>query len=397
MNSFQIKSMQMHAAKGHELIEKLLNQDVNYGGRQCLILGTVGSGKTTLMLWLAQILRERGEWCIWRGRDVDGYHMLPDWGKKVKILHHEKDEIHIYKVKVGSTEYGEITDYLKIEKYSCVEDLIQKLEQDKINVIYEPSFWQISEDLAIYILQKTGIRISPWQLREMKGCYFWFEFFEKLLTRKDRRWVSVFVDEADDLIPQNPNGLQWKLQEWVKNSVKDFRKSLISLFLAVHNAEDCDYRIIRKVPIRIYLQGARPLGDSLMTDKNIGLKLNLEEGKIEWKGYGYGGFKYSALKQRDYVIIVDKIWRGQPPTLEIDRRKSRSIIQEVREIAEREGIEEAMKHAEKLWRDGEITRRYFYEIRKKLMEGNSKGITPTMGLRSDKPSQMENKATSDGK
>ncbi|MCD6523992.1 MAG: hypothetical protein J7K48_03210 [Thermococcus sp.] len=363
-----VKGMQIHARKGDELLEKLLSQDPAYGGRQAAIYGAVGSGKTTLLLWLAQVLQARGEWIIWRGRDTDGWHMLPNWKQRVKLLVHEKDEVHVYKVPYGGTTATEITKSLNIEKYSTPEDLLTKLEQDKINIVYEPTFYQITQELATYILARTNIRIPSWQMKEAKGIYFWFELFEKLITRKDRRWITIIVDEADDLIPANPQGLQWRLQEWVKNSVKDFRKNLITLILAVHNAEDCDHRVIRKLPIRIYLQGARVDKDSLMTDKTITQRLNPGEAKIEWRGFGYGGFKFPPLERRDYAIIVEKKWTGELPKFEEDKRTAGSIIQELREIAEEEGIEEALERAWELVQEGVITKRYYYQIRKALRE-----------------------------
>lgn len=359
-----ITGRKMFAQKGAELLEKLLSQDPQFGGRLILITGPQGSGKTSLMLRLSEELMGR-EYVIWRGRDLAQFHKLPNWQRRVKIFAHKHDDVTFYKLPHGSEESEEIK--LKVHKYETPEDILKRFDKDKLNVIFEPSFYSISEELALEVLRRSGLRIARKQLSEMKSAYFWFEFLYRLLLRPDRRWISVLIDEIDDTFPETPTGLQWKLQAWVKDIAKDLRKAFITLIGSTHTNTHVDWRIRSKMQARIYLSGAQLEEDTLIADKNATLKLPMGRALIEWYGSGYGGFEYDKLPERNYDLLVMKNWSGPMPELDQDGRK-RGVAQEVRRIAETQGIEEAIKFIENLKAQGEISNRWAYALKKRLKE-----------------------------
>ena len=221
----------MFARKGEELLSKLLTQDPQYGGRLALITAPQGAGKTTLMLRFAESLMKR-EYVIWRGRDLAQFYRLPNWQRRVKIFAHKHDNVTFYKLKHGSEDAEELK--LHIVKFETPDDILHQMEKEKMNVVFEPSFYQITEELALEVLRRSGLRIAKKQLKEMKSAYFWFEFLYRLLERPDRRWISVLIDEIDDTFPETPTGLQWKLQAWVKDIAKDLRKAFITLIGSTH-------------------------------------------------------------------------------------------------------------------------------------------------------------------
>jgi len=355
----------MFARKGKELLGKILSQDPQFGGRLTLITGPQGSGKTSLMLRLSEGLMGR-EHVIWRGRDLAQFHKLPNWQRRVKIFTHKHDDVTFYKLPHGSEESEELK--LKVHKYETPEDILKRFDKDKLNVIFEPSFYSISEELALEVLRRSGLRIARKQLSEMKSAYFWFEFLYRLLLRPDRRWISVLIDEIDDTFPETPTGLQWKLQAWVKDIAKDLRKAFITLIGSTHTNTHVDWRIRSKMQARIYLSGAQLEEDTLIADKNATLKLPIGRVLIEWYGLGYGGFEFDKLPERNYDLLVMKKWSGPMPTLEKDSRK-RGVAKEVREIAETQGVEEALKFIEDLKVQGEISNRWAYALKKRLKMG----------------------------
>jgi len=359
-----LKGKHKFARTGAELLEKLLTQDPSFGGRLALITGPQGAGKTTLMLKLAEKLIGK-EYVTWRGRDLAQFHRLPNWKSRVKIFVHEHDEVTFLKLP-HSGEEGEVIT-LPVVKYNTPEDIIKSVEKDKLNVVFEPSFYRISEELALEVLRRSGLKISKKQLNEMKSAYFWFEFLFRLLERPDRRWFTVMIDEIDDTFPETPTGLQWKLQAWVKDITKDLRKAFISLIGSTHTNTHVDWRIRSKMQARIYLQGAQLEDDTLMKDKTAPLKLKPGEALIEWYGIGYGAFKFSSLPPRDYDLLVKKKWYGPMPKLEEDRRRDGSIAQKIKEIAETEGVEKAIQVLNELKQTGEITPQWAWALKKKLL------------------------------
>nr|WP_013087934.1 p12-10p [Pyrococcus sp. 12/1]ADF80217.1 p12-10p [Pyrococcus sp. 12/1] len=358
-----LRGKAMLARKGEELLNKLISQDPTFGGRLALITAPQGAGKTTLLLKLAEALMGN-EYVIWRGRDLAQFHRLPDWRKKVKIFAHKHDELTFYKLEHGS-EYAEEIQ-IKVHKYETPEDILKQLEKDKLNVIFEPSFYSISEELALEVLRRSGLRINKKQLSEMKSAYFWFEFLYRLLLRPDRRWISILIDEIDDTFPETPTGLQWKLQAWVKDIAKDLRKAFITLIGTTHTNTHVDWKIRSKMQARIYLSGAQLEEDSLINDKEFPLRLAIGTALIEWYGLGFGLFKFSKLPEKNYDLLVQKKWLGPIPTLTEDKRREGSIAEMVRRVAMKEGIETALKLIDDLKAQGEITPRWAWELKRRI-------------------------------
>lgn len=284
---------------GAELLNKLEERNPGRGGRLVMITGEQGAGKTSLMGRLA--LRFRGkEYVIWRGRFLAQWHKFPNWEKNVQILVHEGDEVEFLKMPCEGP--AEVID-VPVVRYKDAKDALQKLRKDKINVIYEPASYKISQELAQDVKERTGRVIPPEKLEEDRPVYFWFELLYSLLTRDDREWYAVFIDEADDVFPEIAPGAQFALQDWVKDILKDLRKALISLVLSTHTVANVDWRIRTKIPAYIYLRGAQVRRGSKVKQGYISM---LDDGYayIDWGMYGI--FRFDYLPWPGYDIQVRK-------------------------------------------------------------------------------------------
>jgi len=288
---------QIAVQNGSELLVRLLERNPGRGGRLVMITGEQGAGKTSLMGKLA--LKFRGEeYVIWRGRFLAQWHKFPNWEKKVQILVHEDDEVEFLKIPYEGE--AEVID-VPVVRYRNTKDAIRKLRKDKINVIYEPASYRISPELARDVKERTGRVIPPEKLEEERPVYFWFELLYCLLTRDDREWYAVFIDEADDIFPETAPGTQFALQDWVKDILKDLRKALISLVLSTHTVSNIDWRIRTKIPAYIYLRGAQVRKGSKVKQVYVSL---LDDGYayIDWGRFGI--FHFGFLPWPGYDIQV---------------------------------------------------------------------------------------------
>jgi len=307
---------QIMAAIGNQHLQNIFVRDPEQGARLLIITGEQGSGKTTLMLIFAKKMMET-DYVVWRGRDLAQWHRFPDYWRNVVIFAHENDDLTFLKIPHNGGEPEELDD-VRIIKYSDPRDIIPRLRKTKINVVYEPSFYSISDELAYDILARSNIAISPKRRKAMKASFFWFEFFFRLLQRPDRRWISVFLDEVDDIMPETPKGLQWVLQEWMKDTIKDLRKAFINFIGSAHILTNVDWRIRSKIQIRIYLKGAQIEKNSLLKGSKASFVHKLQPGTalIEWGTYGV--FTFKPLPHPGFDVLAQKKWNGPMPEITED-------------------------------------------------------------------------------
>jgi len=279
------------------LLKEVLFHNSEMGGTTIEIYGSKGSAKTTLMLTLAYLTyyyegdKLKKEPCIWRARDVDMWTWYPEQSH-IKVWVHENDEVSF------TTDAGDDVK-IKCHRYQDVYDILESLEE--FNVVYEPHNYSISDDLKDMMAKRGGLKKQYLTDIDVDPTVWWFEAFYKLLKRRDNKFITVFIDEADDVFPENPSGLRWYLQEWVKNSIKDFRKRNNSLIISAHSHADIDHRIRTKMQYRVLTKGAIvPSQKKSKLDKNAPLYLKVGEAYIERNIFGK--FTFNKLPKRPLIV-----------------------------------------------------------------------------------------------
>ena len=290
-----VVAKQINDAMAIRLWNEITFHTYKFGGTTVEIYGSKGSTKTTLMLKIASKLRCESpngvvpEPAIWRGRNVDQWSWYPKLSD-VKVFVHKADDVAFY------DETGEEVE-VKVTRYRNAEDLLQKL--GKFNVVYEPRNYSLSEDLLDLLAKRSTLPKRLMKDIEVDSSIWWFEFIAYLLERPDNNFLSIFIDEADEVFPENPSGLRWHLQLWLKDNVKDLRKRNVSLYFSAHSHTDIDSRIRTKMQYRILMKGARVPQGSLIDKKD---PLFLKPGQAYIERDGYGKFSFDPLPERPKIV-----------------------------------------------------------------------------------------------
>lgn len=346
--------------------KRLFRHDPDNGGTLCIMTGEQGSGKTTLLIRLALTLMGK-EYVIWRGRSVAQWHKIPQWEENIKLFFHTNNNPKIYKLKGEKSEEINVKYY----RYKTPKDLLKKIEKNRINVVYEPKEYSISNALANEIEKAIDYRVTKKERESRKSAYFWYELMYELIRRKDRRWIALFLDECDEIFPENPKGLQWKLQLWLKDNLKDARKAYVSVFASTHALGDVDWRIRNKFQAFIYLKGAK-VSEKSMVNKSLPLRLTPGTGIIDWGTFGI--FTYKPIPSPGYDIVVETETRKTEGEKKPKKTKPKYPAEIIREIAEQEGYDEALKALYEMRAKREISLRTFQRIRKKLEKYKPQGV-----------------------
>ena len=217
-------------------------------GNTVFAFGLLGSGKTTLIRQLMFAIthynpktkKYEKETAIWRGREHDDWISFPE--NSTVLFIHENDMNEEYGRKTiflrdDTNEEISIDELPPIKLYHDSEDLYSKIVPKKINIVYEPEDYFVSEKIATIIKKKGMGNINNFKKfteSPIDPPLFWIEFFAFLVENKGNEFVSVFFDEIDDLIEAQPAGVRWYLQGLLRNLAKNFRRRRISLYATAH-------------------------------------------------------------------------------------------------------------------------------------------------------------------
>jgi hypothetical protein len=297
------------ALEGRRLTTELTVHNNDFGGVTAVVYGSKGSGKTTLFLTLCQTVQCYNtvtnvlelETSIWRGGDEDYWTWLPYERTRV-FIHRDDINTVSFKCDEDLSEYDR-NKLPEIIVYKSNKDLYSKLLHGGVNVIYEPTTYTLTDRLK-KMIQKRGVAGDElFKKKEVDSIIWWFEFIDWLRINKSLEHISVFIDEADQLLPVSPSGARWHLNLWFKDIMRALRKRNISLFLACHGYTDIDGRIRPKVMYRIYMKGACAPSESLIWKT---APITLPQGKYYIERDAWGWARFNKIDEQPRVLVVLK-------------------------------------------------------------------------------------------
>ena len=115
---------------------------------------------------------------------------------------------------------------VEVRYFTTLEDLIQGLVYGYVNVVYMPRHWWLE------------------LLARLPDIWPGYEF------------LSLFIDELDDIVPPWPKGKLWHRVEKAVQGIEDFRKALINFVFTAQQKRRLYYGVRDMTMYRIYLPGA---------------------------------------------------------------------------------------------------------------------------------------------
>jgi len=312
-------------SKNGKLIQRtIFEQNPHKGARTGIFVGPQGSGKTTALAQLALEFLDRRYTVIWREIELAQFHRIQATGVKVRVFAHALDDIEVLAMQKGSMDSEPYK--VRLHRYEDAYDLFEKPKPGVVNVVFEPSYYVPSREFLEDVMTQRSI--SKHALRESRSLpssAFWIELTHVLKNRRDRRWFALFEDEADDVYPAIPTGIEWTLMKWARDQVKHLRKSFVATYLATQSYSNLNWEVAEKFQDLFLMKGARKPKRSRVNQKWLDRdelfaeaeRKNMRAVLVESEGL-IGMIAFRPLPEVDFDLQVIKNWRGEKlPLMEV--------------------------------------------------------------------------------
>jgi len=262
--------------EARRILERIHSHNEELGGVFVEITGAQGAGKTSVMLsFMSYMLKHHPEDKIFWSSSYEAPLQFLKIGdlNKIKILVKERSGVRFYNRKTGE----EVTDKLDITYFKTLEEAYRVSEPGLCNAVF------------------FGKRTT------------WMDFIR--LMRRSDDWKHVFIDEFGEVAPSDQKGYMWKKIGEFSETVKEVRKCNINLIVNTQTVTDVDYRVRRKVMIKIFLPGARADPQSRVSQRAID---NLQRDPINgnWAYIDDGGLFGRVQFTEIYKPIPELSWEA---------------------------------------------------------------------------------------
>jgi len=220
---------------GEQLIGRITGRNPDYGGILAQITGAQGTAKTSTLLSFTKntIKANPHEKIFWREQT----------NAPIQIFKLGLENINFMIPKNGRVVF---------------RDRDHKLEHVQIDPITE--FTTLSE---IYDLAEPGKA----NVIFFESVYTWMDFIEEL--REVGEWVNIFIDEMADIAPAVSSGKLHKKIRDFSGTMGAVRRCMMNVFYNTQTAQDIDWRVRKKIMMRVFLPGSIAEKNCRVTQKAI--------------------------------------------------------------------------------------------------------------------------------
>ncbi len=256
---------------GKQIYERVMARDSALGGIVLETLGVQGSGKTSLLLSIAEQIMSTypKELIFWR----DSFYTQCQFNRveKWQIYIEKGVEIEFRDIDLGKTVS------LPVTFFDDFDELISLAKPQQLNVIY-------FENNIKYVDFIKYLRLHP-------------------------GFQSLFIDEYEDIAPLRCRGEQWKKNEEFSQEMKHIRRGLVNLFCDTQNSSDVDWRVRSKIMCHVYLYGSKV--DHLSPVDQAGVNaLDVGEILIDYGHALFGKGSFNAYPPRKPILECYNINNG---------------------------------------------------------------------------------------
>lgn len=342
------------ADMGKELYAHMVMHDdgmKGMGGNRTMIVGELGSGKTTLGIETVPKIRcipnmkkadffknltselvmteSFPETVIWRGRKRDYWNVFTkkNWGKsypnlrwrKLRVFYYHEDSLQFFEDDGDSPKLMEGVD---IYKYKDMKDLYNNIVKGGVNVIYVPKVYYLPDMLKkilneIQLLEEHDKRyIHDDDHIHVPNFVFWYEFFyflieidknfDKVATNyRKLRWFTFIFDEAHQIFPVAQKPLWHLVDHFAEHELIDTRRINISIIAQVHEVSYVYWKVVNRFSTFIWLPGAKANKSRSTIDQHLINQLPIGMGIIEKKGGRFGKFDFPQIKNQPAILTVN--------------------------------------------------------------------------------------------
>jgi len=280
-------------------IDKVVREEESdtIGGMVVCIWGEQGAGKTmalTRMVMYDMGIENPGDQFkpedvqripLWKGQESCQWILLAAQDLPVTLWMHESIEDFQFYL-TGSKKKGLDKRYVDVEElmdvevdtYETQEELVDKLESDRVNVYYIPGAKGNEKEKYFYQYKN-------------------YELDKALNERDYGDHVTITRDEVSNEASTIRKGDFYELQEFLlPQEWEDFRKNKVSLRGAGHSTSDVNYKLHKvKCTGTIYMQGAKVHSrHTQVRQKEIN---NQSRGQYTVAGFKAGEFRMPKLPQ----------------------------------------------------------------------------------------------------
>jgi len=214
---------------GQEHLMRIIEEDEEMGGVYVEITGSQGSGKTSVLLALQSDYTKNypNDKCFWASTynaplqftklGNGKYHIMILEGSNVEIRDREQN--------------GRLVNFpnkhcpFPITYFSTYNELWDKAKPGMCN--------------AVFFGDKK----------------IWMDFL--FFLRSKYEWAHIFIDEFSEVAPSDSKDVGWQRIRRFAEDIKEIRKCNKNIVTDSQTSTDVDYRVRRKIMIRIFLPGAK--------------------------------------------------------------------------------------------------------------------------------------------
>jgi len=261
-------------------------------GITCIVLGSPRSGKTTFLATVALRILETfpEEKIFWRGDTHCQWAYLPL--DKIRLL--LSPEFTYTFINLKDSQPVQIEKHVHSVEYCYnIREFYDKALPGLVNVFYM--------DPNLYV-----------------------DFFKVLKERESAEWISMFVDEIQELYPENAKGRLWWICFEAGNIITHFPKRMVNFYCATQSYALVSYQIKHHMRYWVFMPRAlKPKGLNLRIFQSVIDRLPMGHCIVE----GLDGFReadFPKLKLNMDLICLQK------PRFEFAKQLSRQEIEELK-------------------------------------------------------------------